>query len=207
MQMLNQASEFDHYFSNLREFIFVVRTKIWTMIDTNSFQNSFKLCQFWWITLKPGKLFIDANNKSSHLKKIVNQFFRYFSWRIQCLFLTSASLFGTTPRVTGSSWTHSGLTGIQKKNKNEYLNLWWSFYFIVNFLEENHEFQSDNFYFQNSKKYESLNCDASWLLPVLTLPRSLQEKRERNSEVATYIKYEEGFPFCYDPLLLFFSIF
>ena len=25
-------------------------------------------------------------------------------------FLTSASLLGTTPRVTGSSWTHSGLT-------------------------------------------------------------------------------------------------
>ena len=53
---------------------------------------------------------------------IVSQFLRYFSWRIQCLFLTSASLFGTTPRVTGSSWTHSGLTG--KKEKRRMHKIW-----------------------------------------------------------------------------------
>ena len=65
-------------------------------------------------TLKPGKL---VDNEI-----IVSQFLRYFSWRIQCLFLTSASLFGTTPRVTGSSWTHSGLTG--KKEKRRMHKIW-----------------------------------------------------------------------------------
>ena len=32
--------------------------------------------------------------------------------------LTSASLFGTTPRVTGPSWTHSGLTERKRRIKS-----------------------------------------------------------------------------------------